>query len=166
MVARGLVYPFANHVLLKHAPEIHLAPGVAIEHARVSFPWELGSAVWAVAVVAADARWLSRSTPQFWCQLQSEQSRGSHHCGVFLLWDRSTASCSASPSRNLTTAVASILVVFDRLYASSGNPNYLDARRYSVAFVSSGVGALLVLTLLERYPSMGQSDALTSTPDG
>lgn len=64
----------------------------------------------------------------------------------------------------------------DRLYASSRNPNYLFLgflydllaveQAYSVAFVSSGVGALLALTLLERYPSMGQSKVLTSTPDG
>lgn len=67
-------------------------------------------------------------------------------------------------------------MAFDPLYASSGNPNYLFLgflygllvveQAYSVAFVSSGVGALLVLTLLERYPSMGQSVALTSMPDG
>ena len=56
LVERGLLYPFANHVLVQRDGAIHLSPRVAQEYARVSAPWELSNAVWALAVLSAQRR--------------------------------------------------------------------------------------------------------------
>jgi hypothetical protein len=54
LAARGLLYPFANHAWVDEGA-IHLGMPAALEYARVSAPWELGSAVWSTAVLAK--RW-------------------------------------------------------------------------------------------------------------
>ncbi|MBI5721200.1 MAG: hypothetical protein HZC37_26315 [Burkholderiales bacterium] len=55
LAARGLLYPFANHAWVNEATAIHLGAPAAHEYARVSAPWELGSAVWSAA--ALGKRW-------------------------------------------------------------------------------------------------------------
>jgi hypothetical protein len=51
LAGRGLLYPFANHAWVDTG-EIHLAPAVALEYARVSTPWELANAAWSLAAQA------------------------------------------------------------------------------------------------------------------
>ncbi|MCW5632373.1 MAG: hypothetical protein KIT17_03480 [Rubrivivax sp.] len=54
LAARGLLYPFANHAWVDTG-QVHLAPAVAQEYARVSAPWELANAAWSLAVLARRA---------------------------------------------------------------------------------------------------------------
>jgi hypothetical protein len=55
LAASGRLYPFANHAWVNEASAIHLGAPVAVEYARVSAPWELGSAVWSLSALAR--RW-------------------------------------------------------------------------------------------------------------
>ena len=55
LAASGRLYPFVNHAWVDEAAAIHLTQGVAVEYARVSAPWELGSAVWSLSALAR--RW-------------------------------------------------------------------------------------------------------------
>ena len=56
--------------------------------------------------------------------------------------------------------VSTLLIIFDRLHKSGRNPSYIFLgflysaviieQAYTVAFISSGVGLLLFLTILEK----------------
>jgi hypothetical protein len=56
LAERGLLYPFVNHALVAHTGQIHLGAEAAQEYARVSSPWELNSAPWALARTALALR--------------------------------------------------------------------------------------------------------------
>jgi hypothetical protein len=56
LAASGRLYPFANHAWVNEASAIHLADAVALQYARVSAPWELGSAAWSLSALALRRR--------------------------------------------------------------------------------------------------------------
>jgi len=56
LARQGLVYPFANHAWVDAAAAIHLSPEAARAHARAGAPWEIGNAVWSLAVLARHGR--------------------------------------------------------------------------------------------------------------